>query len=579
MRTPEAHPRIALSLFFVAGVGVAATVPAQEGQTPVFGSTVSITRVKVAVLDDDERAVSGLGADDFRVLDDGEEREIRLVLDPEQAPLDLGMVLDYSTSVADTWPDARERVHAFLDALAADDCVYLLPFNSRVGPGVRDSPRDETMRLLVERFPMYGATRLYDAVFAAYSALDDPASAAGTSLAARLPGACGARGRVVQRRPALLVLTDGADDGSGRSYRDVLMQAWRSDVPVFPVAVGTAALSGVDLDGYRNLGAPRSAVRQIETTQRQLAELARVSGGRMVTQREIRDGYAEVLSLLRGYYVIGYRTPEPRRRGWHDVEVRLAEPHGRRVIVQPGYYGEEVDPRPVQGALDAGSEALRGRDFPSALRWFDIAAGFGIDMGTPDLGAGLAHEALGQFRLARDAYDRSLGRYPGLAAAHLYLARVSLRLADLQAAWDHAVRAKAGGEDADELLERLRLRDPDPPDLERLRARPVLFLVPTPEPGLEAQLDLDVLFRGLGRLVDARPELMLTRRAAAASYLLTLRVDHAGDGTFRGDLELWDRQGQRLESEDLRIDDVHASDLADVLATPLQRVLRRLLQD
>lgn len=554
---------------------------AQEPQKPTFAAAVSITRVKVAVLDDDGEPVAGLGPEAFRVFDDGEEQDVRLVLDPDEAPLDLALVLDYSASIADGWPDARERVHAFLDALGDDDCVYLLPFNARVGPGLRAGPDDETLRAVVERFPMRGVTRLYDALFTAYSALASPASAAGADapLAARMPGSCGTRGRVVERRPAIVLLTDGADEGSGYSYRDVLMQAWRSDVPVFPVAVGMAAISDTDLDGYRTLGVPRSAIEQVRTTRRQLAELARVSGGRGVSQRQIGDGYDEVLSLLRGYHVIGYRSPEPRRRGWHEVDVRLTGKSEYRVVVQPGYYGVEVDPRPVEAALETARRALQQRDFDTALRWFQIAGGHGIDMGLPDLGAGIAHEALGQHAAARDAYRRSLRRYPGLGAVQLRLARASLRLADLGAAWDHALRADAVGEDATEVLESLRIRDPSPPDVAAMRARPVLYLVRPPEPSLEAQLDLDVVLQGLGRRLEQRPDVVLTRRPAAATHYVRLEVDDAGNGAVRGDLELWSADGRRLESGGLRVDDLEASDLSSRLDGPLEKLLRRLRSD
>lgn len=544
-------------------------------QAPVFGSTVSVTRVKVAVLDEDDRPVAGLGAADFRVLDEGQEREIQVVLDPDESPLDLALVLDYSTSVADTWPDARERVHAFLEALSPRDCVHVLPFNSRVSPGLHGPPGDPYLRLFVDRFPMWGLTRLYDALFSAYAALGTPAAAASgpadPGSVETVPGACESGEQTPRRRQALVVLTDGADEGSDYSYRDVLMQAWRADTPVFSVAVGIAATSDRDLDGYRSLGVPRAEIEEIRTMRRQLAELARVSGGRMVTQQDIRDGYAEVLSLLRGYYVLGYRTPEPRRAGWHEVRVELRERAGRRVVSQPGYYSAEVDPAPAFDALAAAQAALAERRFEEALRWFDIAAGLDAGVGSPDLGMALAYDALGQLVLARAALERALARHPGLAAAHAQLASVAARQADYEAAWEHAIRARLGGGGVDDTIARLRVRTGDPADLQRRLARPVLFIVRPEVPGLEEQLRLGPVLDALGNAVESTPAAALTQHAGRATHYLRLDLDRITAEGVRGKLELWSVQGDRLADEKLRLGPQPS-------ATQAAEILRRLLE-
>ena len=564
---------LALLLGTVApGAGLRSDRIGAQEQRPTFGSTVSVTRVKVAVLDRAGNPVPDLGVDDFRVFDDGDERAVTVLLAPERTPLDLAVIPDFSTSVAESWPDARERVLAFLDALGAEDCVYLLPFNSRVGPGAHEPAPSPLHRMLMQRFPMSGSTRLYDALFAGYAGLgggpsDDAPVLAGT-------GSCrGGAGQV--RRRAIVLLTDGADAGSRYSYRDVLMQAWRADIPVFPVAVGVAALPRGDLEGYRSLGAPREEVEAVITTQDQLRELARVSGGRLVTQREIRDGYAEVLALVSGYYVLGYRTPEPRREGWHEVSVRLRETDGRRVVFQPGYYGSLEDPDDALAALEEGQRLLQERRFLEALAAFGRVARRDLEVGFPDLGMAIAHEGLGQLEAARLAYLRELDQHPGLGSIHLRLARLYLRRGELRPAWEHAVVAELGGEPVGDLLQQLRRRG-QPDDLGSLRRRPVLFVVRPKDPGLEAQLLLGRVLRALGVLVESRPGLVLTRNAAAATHYVRLDVDRLRESELRADLELWSAtDGERLERESLRLDDPFTADLA----AGLRPVLEDLLAD
>ena len=57
-------------------------------------------RVKAAVIDDEGNPVAGLSVDDFEVFEDGELRELSLVLDPVEFSMDVALVLDFSVSVA-----------------------------------------------------------------------------------------------------------------------------------------------------------------------------------------------------------------------------------------------------------------------------------------------------------------------------------------------------------------------------------------------------------------------------------------------------------------------------------------------
>ena len=95
-----------------------------------------MTRIKVAVLDDDGVPVPGLAAGDFRVFEDGNEQTLDVVLAPADVPLDVAVVIDFSASISAEWadPQPREAAERFLDALGESDCVYLLPFQDTVGP-------------------------------------------------------------------------------------------------------------------------------------------------------------------------------------------------------------------------------------------------------------------------------------------------------------------------------------------------------------------------------------------------------------------------------------------------------------
>lgn len=536
MSFPVPYAKVLTLLALTAGSAAASSGQAPD-QIPTFTSDVSVTRIEAAVLDGEGRPVRGLSAEDFRVWDAGEERAVEVLLAPEDVPLDLVLVLDFSPSVGADWPDVRERIAEFLEALEPRDRVFLLPFNSQIGPGVRERADHPLLRSLVERFPMIGRTRLYDALFEGYAAVEEPVD-----------------GR--ERRRAMVLVTDGADAGSRHSYRDVLMQAWRGGLPLFPVAVGTAAISDRDLDGYRTLGARREVVEEIRTIQEQLGELARVSGGRLISEREIRDGYQRVLALLRAYYVIGYRSPADRGEGWHEVEVRLRDPGDRRVLVQPGYYGSVADPAAALRAQQEGERLLRERRFAEALEAFGRAREGQLEIGFPDFGSGLALEGLGRLEAARASYRAALERNPGLGPAHARLTALAAARGEFELAWDHAVRADLGGEDVDALIDELARRSSEPAGMESLLRRPVIFLVRPEEPRLEEQRILGRAIVALGRAIERRRDVVLTRNAGAATHYLRLLPDRVQSDELQVELEVWSvRDAERVADEDLRVDD------------------------
>ncbi len=440
----------------------------------------------------------GLGIEDFVVLEDGKPREVMLALDPVRYRLDVALVLDFSNSIRRDWSGeaAREAAHDFLDALGPDDCVYLVPFHYRVGPGVWGSPDSFEIRGTIGSYPFGAQTRLYDAMLTAHGALDqrrpDSASAAAEELddmmgsmwmAPARGSACGealSLEEAAERRAAMVVLTDGEDLGSRASYSDVLLASMRSEVPVFAVAVGLAA----EAPRYRGAswGIVRSATPQqraltrqawenLRTLQDQLRELAPVSGGQVVVQKDLRHGYADTVGLLRDYYVLAYETPKPFEAGWHELEVEVPAAN-HQIVVQPGIYRSDEDYVAAVDSLRQASVEFELGDYEGALGQLDFVAQTTPDIGSPFFGRGLVLEQMERWQEARDSYTRSLQLRPGAPATHSRLAEVTFQLNDYAAAWEHGIRAHRGGVDMSELFARLRPVAPPPDDLEQVMVGP-----------------------------------------------------------------------------------------------------------
>jgi Ca-activated chloride channel family protein len=118
-------------------------------------------------------------------------------------------------------------------------------------------------------------------------------------------------------RRALVLLSDGSDRYSKATASEALDRARRSDVMIYPVAVGTA----------------RPPL---------FAQLASLTGGRSThpgTPAQLNDAMRTIAGELRHQYLLGYTPARPIVRGdeqWRTISVRVQRP-GLTVRARDGY--------------------------------------------------------------------------------------------------------------------------------------------------------------------------------------------------------------------------------------------------
>jgi len=550
----------ALALFSSAAAG--------QDQRPTFRSGVDVTRIKVAVLDQDGEPVPGLGIDDFRVYEDGAELDLDVVLAPSDVPLDVAIVIDFSASIDAEWPDPkpREAAERFLDSLTEQVCVYLLPFQDRVGPGVWGAPSDRRIRDTINSYPYGWSTRLYDALRAAQGALDARApDYRDGELGGASGGICGAPhgpDEVNQRRAAIVILSDGEDTGSESEYADVLFASYEASRPVFSVAVGMAG-GRRQRSRYLSLQAYSADASYGQSLQDQLAEISRVSGGELVTQRDISDGYEDVLALLRGYYILGYRTPQPVAEGWHGIRVEVVGDHS--TVTQPGVYRTSTDYSAVVAALRTATE-IQASNPELALQMLKLAADMAPDLAVPEFGRGVILEQLNRLGPARGALERALWLSPGTPSIRLQLASVALRLNDHRAAWTHALRVRRAGFNARAMLEQLDRAGAEPPEGEAIRRGPRVLLPKPLAPDLEAQLTLRPIRRAIGHGLETDPTITLVPAGQRMDFLMQMNLRELGVRPPRQmelRLKVFDADGGADKEFRIEVDDVANSTVLD----------------
>ena len=118
--------RPACLVLFAASGGALFSAPAEE--PIVFRSDVTLVRVDAQVVDRGNRAIAGLRAEDFILLEEGREQPIRN-FEREEMPVDILLLLDVSGSMRPHVERIATAASDALQALGNDDRVAIMVFD------------------------------------------------------------------------------------------------------------------------------------------------------------------------------------------------------------------------------------------------------------------------------------------------------------------------------------------------------------------------------------------------------------------------------------------------------------------
>lgn len=286
----------------------------------------------VTVRDRDAQLVSGLTRNDFRVFEDGIDQPLS-DFSLRQVPVDVVLMVDASSSVANNLDDFRKAAEGFAAHLEADDRLSLIQFDDRVLL-LQDWTRSLVqLRRALRRLTPGMFTRFNDALLLA------------------------SRDQMPRRnaRHAIIVLTDGIDSGRGTTFDIALRAALQSQTTVYVVSNSeierakkqaelSTLLTGSESSLRFNelkIGDLRQGLAALEASERNLDQLTSATGGRLYKPGSFNDlekTYAEVAEELRHQYAI-YYSPLNRKRdgGFRRVKVETRNPE-LRVSARIGYF-------------------------------------------------------------------------------------------------------------------------------------------------------------------------------------------------------------------------------------------------
>lgn len=329
-----------------------------------FSTNVNVVNIYATVRDKQMKIVNSLAADDFVLTEDGRPQTIKYFSQEADLPLTLGLLIDTSLSQRTVLGEEKDASYSFLDQVLRPekDQTFVIHFDHETellqdltssrellrkaldAVHLPDDARPQ-MRQAGGGYPNGGypngrypngnggmrqaGTTLYDAIFLASDELM----------------------KKQKGRKALILLTDGVDEGSKTSLYDCIKAAQRSDTLVYSIlfsdrdAYGPSrsmiALGGMGM-GRRGMGRMPAAGEQHPDGKKILQQISRETGGGFfeVTKKEtIDDIYKSIQDELRNQYSIGYVSDQdPSATGFRHISLTAKNNKSLTVQAPEGYY-------------------------------------------------------------------------------------------------------------------------------------------------------------------------------------------------------------------------------------------------
>ena len=183
-----------------------------------FRADGTLVLVPVTVVDRRGAIVNGLASDAFTLTEDGVRQPLR-AFSEEDVPVSIGVVLDLSGSMAPVLGAAKESLRTLMKDANPGDEAFLNGVSSkpRVYSGFTRSLEDIVRQVEAER--AYGYTALIDTIYGSLEQLRTG----------------------VHPRKALVVISDGIDNRSRYTSRELQRLAVESDAQIYSIAVSGGA--------------------------------------------------------------------------------------------------------------------------------------------------------------------------------------------------------------------------------------------------------------------------------------------------------------------------------------------------
>jgi VWFA-related protein len=344
-----------------------------RSQQPNFSTDVKVVNLFATVRDKDGRIVKNLTKDDFSLAEEGRPQTIRYFAQQTDLPLTLGLLVDVSGSERRMLSEERQASRAFLEKVLRPekDKAFVIRFAHEVELLQDLTPSREKLEksldLLDSAQPDQntnngsnngsgggpyggrgggrrggGGTALFDAVYLGADEVMKPVSG----------------------RKALILLTDGEDNGSKESLTEAIASCGRSDVIGYSIRIAddenafSRGFGGPGMGGGRHGGMGggmggggmgggrgRPPMEHVDG-KKILKQISKETGGAYFEKskkKSVDDIYAQIEDELRSQYSIAYTPDAGGESGFRKITLTTNK-SGLVVQTREGYYATGAKP-------------------------------------------------------------------------------------------------------------------------------------------------------------------------------------------------------------------------------------------
>jgi VWFA-related protein len=300
-----------------------------EDQEPVttLRKDVNVVNIFFNVKDKHAAIIPDLTKADFELFEDGKPQTIKYFSKESDLPLTLGMMIDTSPSQQRVLPAEQEAGAEFLkDVMRPKDLAFLLSFDVEVDllKDLTSNPREIERAMSKTRINAGGGSRSSIPGIG-----QGPIPGMGSPKGTLLFDAVYLASREVLShevgRKAMILLTDGQDQGSNTRLTEAIEIAQKADAIVYVILVADRGFYGGGYYGDRDM-----------------RKLTEETGGRVIdvgnNPEKLRDAFNQLSFELRNQYAIGYTPANETKDGsFRKVEIH-AKVKDAKIQARKGYY-------------------------------------------------------------------------------------------------------------------------------------------------------------------------------------------------------------------------------------------------
>jgi VWFA-related protein len=307
-----------------------APAPTQEEQSvATFKLEVNLVDLFFTVKDKQGNLVPHLNQDDCTVLEDKQPQKLKTFVAETHQPLTLGILLDTSGSQYRVLPLEQDAGSQFLErVLQKKDEAFLLSFDVNVDllQDYTNSSRLLSRAMSKAEINTAGGNGAAGIPGAGGGTVPTVGAPKGTLLYDAVYLASNEKMNQETGRKAMILLTDGEDEGSVHKIRDAIAAAQKNNVIVYTILIADRGFyGGFGYSGY-------SAMKQ----------MTEETGGRVIdvgnNGKKLEAAFQQIEDELRTQYVATYTPLNTKLDGTFRHVTVECRGDGLKVQVRKGYF-------------------------------------------------------------------------------------------------------------------------------------------------------------------------------------------------------------------------------------------------